>query len=409
MIMSILTPELKAVNEKRAWRNTLRRKICSRADFANNSQYVHTPYDLCHDMVERIDQYGSLHAVQTFLTFNLEFVETLCYSMGIEKNKIWFITECLEKAAVARCHPRYEGINVIYADYLTWIPNMKFDCIVGNPPYNAAQENDGKRGGGATLWQEFVKQSLSLLKENGYLCYVHPCGWRSPTGKFTDTKALLTSKQIKYLEIHNAKQGIDTFGVGTRYDWYVLQNQPANGKTIIMGEDGKKYEANLAMLPFIPNGMFEEIMSLVANEGEERVKVLYDRTDYGSDKKNMSKEQTGKFQYPVIHAIKKDGLNLLYSNTNENGHFGVPKVVFGRGQSNTFIDFEGKYGLSQDVRAIVNAPENLDKINKALNNPRFIELSSYCCLISTGMFIDRYNKDILALFRKDFWKEFINE
>jgi hypothetical protein len=286
---------------------------------------------------------------------------------------------------------------------------MKFDVIVGNPPYNAAQENDGKRGGGATLWQEFVKKSLSLLKDDGYLCFVHPCGWRSPTGKFTETKALLTSKQIKYLKIHNAKQGMDTFGVGTRYDWYVLQNRPANGKTIVMGEDEKKYEANLGELPFIPNGMFEEIMSLVAGDGEERVEVLHSYSDYESRKEWMSKEQNGKFQHPVIHSIKGGGLNLIYSDTKENGHFGIPKVVFGSGQSDTYIDHKGEYALTQHTRAIVDTPKNLNKINAALNSKRFIELSSYCCLISTGMFIDRYNKDILALFRKDFWKHFVDE
>jgi hypothetical protein len=392
------------------WREALKDKVCSRTDFVSNVQYVHTPWTLGSEMLDKVTESVEL-AGKRILTINLEFVELLMYDYSVKGDNIVFITDCQKKADICKL-PRYAGVKTLVIDFETLFncpigDNMKFDVIAGNPPYNAAQENDGKRGGGATLWEKFIEKSISLLKDGGYLCYVHPCGWRSPNGKFTDTKTLLTSKQIKYLEIHNAKQGMDTFGVGTRYDWYVLQNQPTNGKTVVMGEDGKKYEANLAELPFIPNGMLEEIMSLIAKDGEERVEVLYDRTAYGSDKKNMSKEQKGKFQHPVIHSIKKGGLNLLYSNTDQNGHFGVPKVVFGRGQSNTFVDTKGEYGLSQDVRAIVDAPENLDKINAALNNPRFIELSSYCCLISTGMFIDRYNKDILALFRKDFWKAFV--
>src|ERR1035438_1292181 len=197
-MMNAMTQDTTA--ERRAWRNTLRRKVCSRTDFINNPQYVHTPYDLCHDMVERLDQYTHLPEAQTFLTFNLEFVEVLCYSMGIEKSKVWFVTECLEKAAVAKFHPRYSGINVIYADYLTWRPNMKFDVIAGNPPYQT--KSDASDTKTQTLWNKFVSQSLLLLKENGHLCFVHPSGWRSSGNIFKDAKAL-KDKQIQYLEIHS--------------------------------------------------------------------------------------------------------------------------------------------------------------------------------------------------------------
>jgi hypothetical protein len=69
----------------------------------------------------------------------------------------------------------------------------------------------------------------------------------------------------------------------------------------------------------------------------------------------------------------------------------------------------GQYGLSESCRAIVANVEDLQLIDKALNSKRFIELSSYCNLTSTAMFMDRYNKDILALFRKDFWKLFVDD
>jgi hypothetical protein len=300
--------------------------------------------------------------------------------------------------------PRYSGVNVVLGDYLTWRPNMKFDVIAGNPPYNDTRNETGAT---TTLWEKFITKSLSLLKDGGYLCYVHPCGWRSPVGKFADTHALLTSRQIKYLEIHDATDGRTTFGAGTRYDWYVLQNQPANGNTVIVGEDGKKYEANLGELPFIPNGMIEELRSLIAKPGEPTCEILFSWSAYDPRKPWMHRTETKEFKYPVIHSIKKGGLNLVYSSTNEKGHFGIPKIVLGWGQSNTYIDRKGTYGLSQHSWSIVDAPENLDKINAALNSKRFIELSSYCCLSSSAMFVDRYNKDVMALFRKDFWKAFV--
>lgn len=403
MLNAITDPEA----EKVAWREVLQRDICSRTDFALNRQNVHTPYSLCLEMVDQLER-STVLSDKTFLTFNLEFIEVLCYDCGVKKENIWFLTDCIEKAKVAHRHPRYSGINVIHADYLTWRPNMKFDVICGNPPYN--NDTSDKAGGVSRndlLWPDFVKKSLNLVVDGGYVCLVHPSSWRSPTGQFTETRDSLLQKQIRYLEIHSADDGRKVFGAGTRYDWYVLQNVSPNKETTLKGEDGKTYQFDLKTVPFIPNGMMDEIFALMAKDGEEKVKILADSSYHGSRTDIVSKVRAGEFRFPVIRSIRKSGLNLIYSNSNKRGHFGIPKVVFGRGQSDTYIDRDGKYGLCEDVRGIVDDPENLDFIAQALNSERFIKLSSLCCFTPSSMFQDRYNKSVMALFRKDFWKEFV--
>ena len=404
--MSILTPELKAVNEKRAWRNTLRRKICSRADFANNAQYVHTPYDLCHDMVERIDQYGSLHAVQTFLTFNLEFVETLCYSMGIEKNKIWFITECLEKAAVARCHPRYEGINVIYADYLTWRPNMKFDVIAGNPPYN--NDKTGKTGGARNdlLWPKFVAKSFELLKESGYLCLVHPQIWRKPEHKMWD---VIASKQIEYLSIISKIEGTKLFGAITRCDWYVIKNTPTYKATIINDELGNTYTIDLRGKHFLSNYMADAIDNLLAYKDDTACDVIYNCYYHTQKTERMAKEKKGKFQYSCVHGVNKDdngGIILWYSNTQNGGHFGVPKVIINDGEIVRPInDYKGEYGMTQHAFGIaVSSKKEGDLIVAAINTPKFQDI-----IKATKWSNFQTDYGFFNYLKRDFWKAFVNE
>lgn len=402
-MMNAMTQDTSA--ERRAWRNTLRRKVCSRNDFANNAQYVHTPYDLCHEMVERLDQYGSLHTAQTFLTFNLEFVETLCYSMGIEKSKIWFVTECLEKAAIARFHPRYSGINVIYAEYLlTWnTNNMKFDVIAGNPPY---QDGTGATGIGHTLWDQFVEKSLSLLSEGGHLCYVHPAGWRDSDGQFKDTQKLIKSKKVKYLEIHDRADGVRTFGVQTAYDWYILQNVKSEGKTIVKSQSGETCEIDLNGMEFIPNSMFKAIQSLMATDGESRVEVIRSESAYEIRKPHMSREKNEKHQYPCVYTVLRDGtINLFYSSTKGRGHFGIPKVIFTNGTSLPIVDDKGKYGLTQFAYGIVDTPENLSLIQKAMMTERFIAIMNECQLVGKH----RYARKAISLFKKDFWKQFVDE
>jgi hypothetical protein len=46
--------------------------------------------------------------------------------------------------------------NVIKADFLEWKTDMKFDLIVGNPPYTSGTQ------GAAPIWQKFINKSFEL-------------------------------------------------------------------------------------------------------------------------------------------------------------------------------------------------------------------------------------------------------
>ena len=47
---------------------------------------------------------------------------------------------------------------------------MKFDVVVGNPPYQST--NKGVRNIGSPLWPKFIEQSAKLLKENAIMAMV---------------------------------------------------------------------------------------------------------------------------------------------------------------------------------------------------------------------------------------------
>lgn len=81
--------------------------------------------------------------------------------------------------------------NIIHQDFLSTMNenNNKqfFDVIIGNPPYNSnglkkvpTNSKLLKKQDGETQWIEFVKHSMSLLKENGYLNMIIPAIWMKP-------------------------------------------------------------------------------------------------------------------------------------------------------------------------------------------------------------------------------------
>jgi hypothetical protein len=139
---------------------------------------------------------------------------------------------------------------------------------------------------------------------------------------------------------------------------------------------------------------------------EPRVELLHSFSNYETRKSHMSKIQTDEFKYPCIQNVNvRDELSCVwYSKTKDAGHFGIQKVMLGRKVCGAYLDLEGSYGMCQDCFGIIDTPANLENIHRAVKSREFIELSESC---DVGGSRDRYNRKILALFRKDFWKDFI--
>ena len=94
-----------------------------------------------------------------------------------------------------------EKANIYNTDFLTYNSDFKFDIIIGNPPFNnnglkkvPTNNKNSKLNDGNTVWTEFVKHSLTLLREDGYLSMIVPAIWMKPDkAKMYD---LLTSFKI---------------------------------------------------------------------------------------------------------------------------------------------------------------------------------------------------------------------
>jgi len=266
-----------------------------------------------------------------------------------------------------------------------------------------------RRGHG--FWSKFVKQAINMLKDDGYLVFIHPPNWRNLDSNIYKTCFnLIKDRQLLYLEIHNCKDGSKTFNAGTAYDWYVLKNvKSTNYETIIKGQDNIINKINLTEWNFIPNMMFEEIKKLMNNDvgknldvNRGKLNVNKYRSNYGPDKKWISKEKSEEFRYPVIYSINKNNeLSLKYSNTNKNGHFGIPKFIFSNGRG-FFIDEKGEYGLTQWAYCIYDDIENLQNIKKAFLSDKFKRIRDAIQLDSL-----LYNYRVMKLFKRDFYKEFI--
>jgi hypothetical protein len=279
----------------------------------------------------------------------------------------------------------------------------KFDIIIGNPPYQTS--NDG--GKTQPIWNKFVNKSISILSEGGYLNMVHPSGWRNIDGKFKETQTILKSREMLYLEMHTISDGLKVFGAETRYDFYCLKNTLSdNHLTTIKCQDGEIVKVNIKHLDFIPSGKFKEIANLMS--GDEKVNVLHSESAYETRKTFISKVKTENHIYPIVYRVRKDGtLNFIYSSRKDRGHFDIPKLIWSDGRVisvGSHIDENGELGMNQFQFAIVDDVDNLQNIKKAFDSNGFRKLMEYCAVSNLSI-----NYRVVASFRKDFYKQFLND
>lgn len=359
------------------------------------SQNVKTPEALCKEMVGKLREYCEL-SNKSILTLNVEFVSIL----GNED--ITFFSDCPKKSKYVRGF--YPNVKVIEGDFKEWETDMKFDVVIMNPPYQ--KKSNANDTNTQPLWHKFVAKSIGLIKENGFLVAVHPSGWRNVTGAFKNTQNLLKSKAMRYLKLHSFRDGQLVFDVAINFDYYILQNTSKKCLTDILFEDGIKQKISISNLEFIPSENFNEIMSLVAKDGEEKVEIM-GNCPYHTQKEYMRREQGQGFIYPCVYTVKSpekgNTPTFFFSKTNKKGHFGIPKVIFAGGASGVYLDADGEYGLTQFAYAIIDNPKNLKNIKKALQTEKFIrKIMGFKASLG-----DKYNRKIIATFRKDFWKDFI--
>jgi hypothetical protein len=398
---------------------------------------VFTPMELVNEMLDKLDAYYNIaNGYSIFSNKNLKWLDPTC-GMGnfpiavylrlleglkeaipdINARKKHILEEMLymaelNKKNVLVCKQIFDinniyKLNIYQGDSLQVNFNEvfrvdKFDVIMGNPPYNAS----GTKATGNTIWQKFVNNSIDLLKANGYVCLVHPNGWRKPNtekGKFYGLFNKMTKENtILYLEIHNSKDGMKQFNCGTRYDWYVLQKKKnENTKTKIVDENNIVNEINLTKYNWLANCELELIDKLIANPNEDKCIILQSMSAYEARKKWISKTESDIFKYPVVHSTPQEGHRFVWSSKNDNGFYGIQKVIFGdSGIYNPIIDVEGKYAMTQHSMAI--KIDNIDegkKIVSIITSPQFTKVLKACLwssfAIEWGMFKD---------FKKNFYE-----
>lgn len=316
--------------------------------------------------------------------------------------------------------------NIICADFLSLSSSSSFkqniDIIIGNPPFQTPHDDTRKSGfGGQILWDKFIVQSIDILRKKNvdydrFLCFITPPAWRKPNSNLWSVMTSVNS--LCYLHILNKKTAIEDLHVQQRMDVFVLKCANTNNNqhsindnticTIKTDYDKNILEynnINLREWPFLPNASFYLIKSILDTSlAPKHCRVIYDRMAYASDTKHISKIKTNEHIYPVVHTMTKRGLGICYSNTNNKGHFGVPKVILNFNEIlYPYLDSSGEYGMGQFSFGLpISSKKHGDDIIQALNTNLFREI-----IKSTKWGAYQTDRRMFEYFKDDFYTSFL--
>ena len=165
-------------------------------------------------------------------------VATMIYGYDLDPYKVQTTKELIAK----RLNIDVEALdnNFETQDFLKWNKGMKFDNIVGNPPF---QDSNKTEKGGSTLWSAFAKKSINdLVKDDGFVAYITPNAWLG-FGK--------SGAAIKPWQLHKVFTDIKRYfpNVGSTFTAWVLQKTPVYMETNFPDEGVKLDLRNYDKLP----------------------------------------------------------------------------------------------------------------------------------------------------------------
>ena len=196
----------------------------------------------------------------------------------------------------------------------------KYDIIIGNPPFNAG----GLLKGGGTLWPFFVKKAFELINKDGYICFVHPPGWR----KFYDAEDRDNQGKLWYIIRENG-WNLDYVNISDQppkhfpiVDYYVIHakksNKPTKYDSKFMGVSNSG--ETILDYPFIPNMLNDETMGILKKLFDakgEPIHIIYNQAF------KPSVSDKGNPGIPHYHFTTKTGEKQIY----KKNYASIPEYI----------------------------------------------------------------------------------
>ena len=293
----------------------------SKADDRPSHGEVGTPVDLINEMLDKIPEEVFRSSITTFLDpcfGSGTFIDAIIKKLRQYGHSMENIQERIYGCEVShRLHNKFtEELSINYnftklykEDFLTKdFNNMKFDVIIGNPPYQDSNSSSES----IKLWSLFSEVSISnWLKDGGYICFVTPqhlTSFSRATIKQTKPvhrlQHLLEKYKFEYCDYTSDRY----FNVGTSIcSWMLKKVDSENNNTEFIFDDksiSAKYVANTNVNPTLVDSIIDKVFYNETHKKHHRYRHLFTKIE-------LSETKTSEFSNPIIWNSKK--ADTMYS------------------------------------------------------------------------------------------------
>lgn len=289
---------------------------------------VSTPRSLVIEMLDKLPEEVFISEVTTFLdpafgngTFLIEIVRRLRkygHSMENIQERVYG-TEISHRLynKVTKLFSNYNFPKLYKEDYLIKdFNNMRFDVIVGNPPYQDSNSSSES----IKLWSIFSEISINdRLKDGGYICFVTPQHLTSfSRAVIKQTKPVHRLQHLleKYKFEYCDYTADNYFNVGTSICSWMLQKEVSeNNSTEFIFDDKSinvKYTANKNVNPSLVDSIIDKVFYNKTHKKHHRYRHLFTKIE-------LSKTRTSEYTNPIIWNSKN--ADIMYSREKLDNDF----------------------------------------------------------------------------------------
>jgi hypothetical protein len=251
-----------------------------------------------------------------------------------------------------------EKANIIPGDFLQH--QDKYDFIIGNPPYNCngikkvpTNQQLSKKMDGKTIWMDFIRHSIDLLRENGNLLVIIPSIWMKPDKE--NMYNFITKYKIQKLKCLTNTETNKIFNnqaqTPTCYFW--LSKQFTDNSLYLYDRSLKKYVSytfdNQEPLPVYGSSVISKIKIHIKSFGY----LDFIKTNLPNKHISLQDSQDIIHKYKNIHTTilsgeKRNKPTLVFKYSSKPlQYYGIKKLIMAHKMYGfPYIDYSGSYGIS---------------------------------------------------------------
>lgn len=340
----------------------------------NNSNDICTPMECVKEMVDKIPE-------EFWKNDNIKILDPCCgngnfpaYISTKTKLKNIYFNEINSKRVDNLKKYFGENINLTQKDFLAENFDNDYDLIVANPPF--ALFTNGKRTAkNHNVSKLFIKKSLELLKNGGYLLYIVPDNFMSLADS-NDTFKLLSQYDLLYINIHGAKRYFPT--IGSSFVYFLLRKTNIDVETVVDNFYGKRNTSkvkikNQNFLPLFYTKEVQSIFNKTILNNNEKLKVETSSYLHAYTKKQfISNIKDEKHPYKLIHTK----IQTKWSSIPHKFQDGYKCFICLTSYFDTFVD---NCGMTQSIGFVkTDSKDEAERLAATLKHPLYVFLNNVC-------------------------------